>query len=281
MPLTSNCDAIGIFPEDAFNKIIDLIRYQMPSTFNYATENLIKQKQFCNRIYADPVLEQMGKTIVTKVDRVPVFGSNSGFDFCLQVKELKLDFHPSNTVVLPPELGSLAVQQFALSLKICAGLACGNFTQVVFNPKVITSNVVKTPSANVSDLKNLSKKKISEIFNMDRGIVFNPFYDNGLSCFCMEVFAKLTVINDSNFLSLKLIGLEIKDIEPVVLENIIECYVKKLLQETVFPKMKIAMSKLIFGLDSYATVSPMPINPTIPFNPSVTNNNLTVYLKVQ
>lgn len=281
MPLTSNCDAIGIFPEDAFNKIIDLIRYQMPSTFNYATENLIKQKQFCNRIYADPVLEQMGKTIVTKVDRVPVFGSNSGFDFCLQVNELKLDFHPSNTVVLPPELGSLAVQQFALSLKICAGLACGNSTQVVFNPKVITSNVVKTPSANVSDLKNLSKKKISEIFNMDRGIVFNPFYDNGLSCFCMEVFAKLTVINDSNFLSLKLIGLEIKDIEPVVLENIIECYVKKLLQETVFPKMKIAMSKLVFGLDSYATVSPMPTNSTIPFNPSVTNNNLTVYIKVQ
>jgi len=281
MPLTSNCDAIGIIPEDAFNKIINQVMYQMPATFNYATENLIKQKLFCSSIYADPVLEQMGKTIVTQVDQIPVFGTNSGFDFCLQVKDLKLDFHPSNTIVLPPELGSLAVQQFALSIKICAGLSCGNFAHVVFNPKLLTSNVAKVSSVNTLDLKNFLKKKISDVFDMDKGIVFNPLFNNSLSCFCLEVSAKLTVVNDSDFLSLKLIGLEIKDIESVVLENIIECYVKRILQETVFPKMQIAMSKLVFGLDSYATVLPMPTSSALPFNPSITNNNLTVYLKIQ
>ncbi|NHB69802.1 hypothetical protein [Perlabentimonas gracilis] len=281
MTLTSNCDAIGIFPEDAFNKIIDQVMYQMPATFNYATEHLIKQKLFCSSIYADPVLEQMGKTIVTQIDQIPVFGTDSGYDFCLQVKDLKLDLHPSNTMVLPPELGGLAVQQFALSIKICAGLACGSPSHIIYNPKVVSSNVAKASTANTIDLKNLTKKKISEVFNMDKGIVFNPMFVSNLNCFCLEVFAKLTVVNDSNVLSLKLIGLEIKEIEPVALENIIECYVKKLLQETVFPKMKIAMSKLVFGLDSYATVMPMPTSSAIPFNPSVTNNNLTVYLKVQ
>lgn len=281
MPLTSHCDAIGIFPEEVFNKIINRVMYQMPGTFNYATENLIKHKQFCSSIYADPALEQMDKPIVTKVDQIPVFGTKSGFDFCLQVKDLKLDFHPGNTIILPPELGNLAVQQFAVSIKICAGLSCGNLSRVVFDPKTLTSNVAKTSSANLKDLKNFSKKKVSEIFGMDKGIVFNPFHDNGLSCFCMEAFAKLTVTNDADFLSLKLIGLEIKDIEPLVLENMIECYIKKLLQETVFPKMKIAMSKLVLGLDSYANVTPMPTTPEIPFNPAITNNNLTVYLKVQ
>ncbi|MGI5847101.1 MAG: hypothetical protein ACOX5T_03610 [Candidatus Cryptobacteroides sp.] len=281
MALTSNCDAIGIIPEDAFNKIIDQIMYQMPATFNYATENLIRRQHYCNRIYADPFLEQMGKSIVTKVDRIPILGTNSGFDFCMQVKDLKLDFNPCNTIILPPELGNLAVQQFAVTIKICAGLVCGNLSQVVLNPKVVSTKVVKTASPKTSDLKQFSRKKISDVFNMNKGIVFNPAFYNRLSCFCMDVFAKLTVLNDSNYLSIKLMGLEIKDIAPVALENIIECYVRRLLQETVFPKMKIAMSKLVLGLESYVTVLPMPTDDVIPFNPSVTNDNLTVYLKVQ
>lgn len=265
MPLTSNCDAIGIFSEEAFNKIIRQVMYQMPSTFNYATKKLITQNNFCSSIYADPVLIQMGKTVVTKIDKIPVFGSDSGLDFCMQVKDFKLDFHPNNTVVLPPELGDLSVQQFAMSMKINAGVLCGNSRFSAIKPKEVT----------------LMKKKLSEVFLMDRGIVFNSFFRDKLSCFSMEAYAVLTIVNDSNFLSLKLIGLEIKDIEPVVLENIIEYYIKKVLQESVLPKMNIAISKLIFGLDSYASISPMPKSTAIPFNPSITNNKLTVYLKVQ
>lgn len=284
MPLTSNCDAVGVFPEAAFNKIIAEVMYQNPSTFNYATRSLIEQKRYCSPINAHPALIQMGKSVCSEVDKIPIIGStdnSSGFDFCLQVKDLKLDFHPNNTVQLPPELGSLVVQQFALTIKICAGISCGNSRNVVLKPDNLEVLVAKPKASVAFNEKKAEKANLSSLLNIDRGIFFPPLFLSNLNCFCIDVYAVLTVSNANNYLSLNLIGLEMKDIAPVELENSIECYLKSVLQNTVFPKMKIEMSKLVFSLDSYATVSPMPISAAIPFNPSVTNDSLSVYLKIQ
>ena len=38
MALTDHCDVFGAFHEDGFNRIVDHIRFQRPSMFNYATQ---------------------------------------------------------------------------------------------------------------------------------------------------------------------------------------------------------------------------------------------------
>ena len=45
-------------------------------------------------------------------------------DFCVQLVNGAVDFHPGNVFPLPPELGVLAAQRFAIGARVCAGLGC-------------------------------------------------------------------------------------------------------------------------------------------------------------
>ena len=38
MAFTDHCDVFGSFHEEGFNRIVDHIRFQRPSMFNYATQ---------------------------------------------------------------------------------------------------------------------------------------------------------------------------------------------------------------------------------------------------
>jgi hypothetical protein len=77
---------------------------------------------------------------------------------------------------------------------------------------------------------------------------------------------------------LKVTGIEIQDIAPLGLENMIECYLKQVLSLSVLPKMKIALSKLIFDVESYFTVGVTPVSATVPVNPDVASDNLSVLI---
>jgi hypothetical protein len=121
MTLTANSDVTGRFKETAFNKILHEVMIQNPKTFNYATSQIIKSNSYCSTIAVLPYLNSTGETICTEVDKMPIVGTtSSGFYFCIQFKELKVDFNPSSVIQLPPELGNLVIQQFALKGKVCA-----------------------------------------------------------------------------------------------------------------------------------------------------------------
>jgi hypothetical protein len=290
MALTNFSDVTGIFPETVFNTIIEEVMMQRPSIFNYASKDLIKNNNYCSPINVKPVLKTMGIDLCTEISKIPIPGSNnpnSGLDFCVQLKELKVDFNPTNTITLPPELGSLAIQQFALKGTVCAGLSCGKqlkFIGGLFD-SVKSKDAITVPTK-IRDrklpIKNIGIKNIKDIkdFEISTGLNFNPFNQARLSCFCLSFFAKLTIVNENGFLKMKLLGIEIQDITPLGLENSIECYLKHLLDDVVFPKVKLAIQDLSFNVQDYFTIGLTPTSAQVPYNPNVSNDKISVFFNI-
>ena len=45
-------------------------------------------------------------------------------NYCLQLVDARIDFHKRNAIELPPEIGDIPPQHFALTAKACVGLGC-------------------------------------------------------------------------------------------------------------------------------------------------------------
>jgi len=202
-----------------------------------------------------------------------VSDESSGLDFCLQLKELKIDFGPSSEIELPPELGTLNLQQFALKGTVCAGIGC---TQSGFNVVERDSRFnIRGTATERTHIKPISLGR-----NITNGLNFLPIDLMKMNCFCLSFYVKMVVQRDDTHLKLKLSGIEIEDITPIGLENAIECYLKEVLDHTVFPKIQIALEDLIFNVDSYFDIGPTPTSIQLPYNPDVSNNYLSVYLNI-
>jgi hypothetical protein len=261
MALTSNSDIFGSFNESAFNTIIREIMEQRPYEFNYASHDVAKFRSFCSPIKVNPVLESMGIKNCTIVDKLSLIGSNDpalGVDFCVQLKEFKIDFQPSNQIVLPVELGNLVLQEFSLKGTVCAGINCGGRINR------------KKPERKLADIK----------LDRVRGLQFFPFERLNMMCFCLSIYAKVVLVQEGKNLQLRLVGIEIEDISPLGLENSIECYLKQMLDNVVFPKMKLAIGDLVFNAGSYFTLGLTPVSPAVPFNPSISNDQLSVFINL-
>jgi hypothetical protein len=258
MSLTSNCDALARLNESAFNNIIREIMLQRPALFNYATKSLIASGTFCAPIAVNPVLANMNIAKATEVDPLPVIGAPAGtpgVNYCMQIRELRIDFHPGNAIALPPELSTLGSQEVALKGTVCAGIAC--------NDRIRVRDM---------ELAGVVRRDLA------RGLHFSDYLRGGLLSFCLSFYAKVRVVQVNGFLVLKVTGIEIQDIAPLGLENMIECYLKQVLSLSVLPKMKIALSKLIFDVESYFTVGVTPVSATVPVNPDVASDNLSVLI---
>jgi hypothetical protein len=264
MPLTSNSDAMGRFHESAFNKILSEFIQQRPATFNYATRKVIMTKSYCIPINMNEDLKTMKVKKCTQVKRLPIIGSDDpsqGIDFCLQISELKVDFNPSSEIALPTELGDLIVQQFALKGTIWAGLG-GDIPIANKNPFPVNKIILKDPKSGI----------------IDQGLWF-VFPKLQLNTFSMSLHAKVAVVDEDGFLKLTLLGIELEEMKPEGLENSIEYYLKHVLDHVVFPKLKIAVSKLTL-IKSNINFSLKAASEKLPFNPEVSNNYLSIFLNI-
>jgi hypothetical protein len=261
MALTSNSDVFARFHESGFNTIINEIMLQRPKIFNYATQNVLMYNGFCSPITVNPILASMGIEKCTIVDKFPIAGAadnSTGIDYCVQIKELQIDFQPSNQIQLPPELGNLALQQFALKGRVCAGMNCGG--------RIKSKKTIRK-------LEDLSSAKIT-------GLDFHPFDILEMICFCLDLYAKVVIIRENNFLKIKIFGIELQEITPVGLENTIECYLKQMLDSVVLPKMQIAIEDLVFNAGSYFSLGLTPISTAVPYNPDVSNDSLSLFINL-
>ncbi|UBM58352.1 hypothetical protein LAG90_16230 [Marinilongibacter aquaticus] len=273
MPITQHANVVGIFPEAAFNKVIKEVMLQMPDVFNYASAALMGQS-LCSPIRKHPVKGTMDFPTCTEVPKIPLPGlpASAGLDFCIQITELKVDFQPSNSISLPSELGNLAVQEFALKGKACCGVSCGNRTNVPIPGK--------DKGKQLKDGKAKEVKKDTGLLKDLEKVPYLPVTLPHLNCFCLELFAKMAVVRDSTSIRLQLLGIEIKDISPIGLENIIECYLFKLLNKVVFPKIMIKLEDLVFSVGEFFTVMPAAISATVPYNPNVSSDKLTLFINL-
>jgi hypothetical protein len=118
-----------------------------------------------------------------------------------------------------------------------------------------------------------------------------------LTCFCLELFGVAhlewgTIGNDpQQWLKVRLDGLEIVDLQPTPMENIIECYAATVLRLGILPGVSVKMEKLIFDVTAaleeegievgqQISLQPTPISAAVPFNPAIEDNQLKVFINL-
>ena len=270
MALTDHCDIFASFHEDGFNRIAGHIRRQRPSLFNYATAGLAKDVQrLCERIDAHPIVAIRANPLVTVVDLLPVPGTNYGLDFCVQLADFKVDFHPGNQFGLPPELGTLKPQRLAIYVRACAGIACP--------VDDLVDRLIPPPQTSPERPKD------------DRQPTpLTPLPFREIRCFCLDAYVtagiRIRWYGGKPYLEPFLDGIEIVDIEPKGLEDAMECYLKTILKLAVLPGLRVLLetSPLDIIKDKVTlSLLPMPTGAQLPNNPAIETDLLKAFVKVE
>lgn len=268
MPFTQFCDLFGSVNEQAFNNIILDLQKQRPSLFNYGTISFVNMPSLlCDQTIVtalDPDVANYANPVVKELPLLALPGYNGpmGLEYCLQLGGLAIDFQPSNTIQLPAGLlPPLQLQHFALQAKLCGAIGCPS-TATLLSAASQTGTTLPTPPAATVPL---------------------PFQNNTL-CFCLDVYAVLHVqqgnVNNTTVLSLVLDNLEITGLQPTGLEQAIECFLRSTLILGILPGIKIAFTSLIFNIGGILTLFPTPISGNVPFNPSIQNDQVQVFLSL-
>lgn len=264
MALTDNCDLFVSIHEDGMNRIARHIMRQRPSSFNFATVDVAANRELWCQIPEFTVdVTSFGDPIFTILPYLPVIGADSppvGLGFCVQVVGAQIDFHPSNAIALPPELGSkLREQQLAFELRICGGIRC--------------------PERDVLDRIPVTPPHARD---WTPPLVPVP---GRMNCFCIGAFAvghvEREFINGVERLVGKVDGIEIVDVKPERLEANLECYVRTAVSLYLRQKLAIPLQTLFFNFPLFGlgtiSLSPTP-NPPVPHNPAIEEDQLKAFV---
>jgi hypothetical protein len=265
--LTDNCDLYLALHEDGVNRVIRHIMRQRPSWFNYASADVASNRElWCNpKVVFTRDVTKYGNPIFKVEPPFPVFGSDAPpvyIGFCAQVTRAMIDFHPGNSIPLPPQLNPpLVPQRFSATFEVCAGLVCPSDREIEQLPVGSTGS-----AAEGRESKNRTPVLL-------RG---KPL------CFCLQVFIVGHFEHTpGDFLLGKVDGIEIVDIKPDPLESNLECYIKTAV--TVVLRQKLAISYKALGLSfplfDLATISLAPTpNPPVPNNPAIEEDQVKIFI---
>jgi hypothetical protein len=281
MGFTDNCDIFASFHEDGFNRIINHVRQQRPSLFNYATADVANNvKLLCKTIDVHPIVLLRNNPQVTIEDPLPIPGTNYGVSFAVQLVELKIDFHPGDEFNLPSELNPpLDSQRLAIKMTICGGIGCP--------PEEIIDRLIPPPA-------DPSDKQSKEDRTREKEPLI-PLTTRELNCFCLDAYAigglRIANYNGNPYLEPFLDGFEIVDIKPEGLENSLECYIGLMLKLSVLPGLRILLKHAPLNLTQGAgdffpqptnvVLSPMPVSSALPNNPAIEKDMLKVFIKTE
>lgn len=293
MAFTDQSDIFASFHEDGFNRIIEHVRLQRPSLFNYGTAEVAKNgKLVCSDVKTHPIVDARNNPYFTIVDPLPVPGTNLALNFVVQLSDIKVDFHPGKSVALPAELnGPLAPQRLAISLTVCGGIGCPDDEQLerlVPSPKVPGPNQPKDPKFSATrggDRTNAEQPKVAPVVLSAR----KP------DCFCLSAFVtggvRIANYDGRPYLEPFLEGFEIVDIKPEGLENSLECYIKVMMKLVVLPGLRMLLERAPLNLTKGATdffpaptnvkISAQPTSAALPNNPAIEDDQLKVFVKAE
>lgn len=279
MAFTDNCDLFAAFHEDGFNRLIFHVMRQRPSLFNYATVAIANNPELlCEVIQFHPVVTKRGNPLVTIEDPLPIPGSNFGLNFAVQLRDLKVDFHPGDEFVLPPELSPpLKAQRLAIKLRFCAGLGCppDDVVDQFIPPPPDPNAKPQDPAGHTGPAPDPRDEDIRPL----------PF--RRLLCFCLEVFVtggvRIRHYWGKPWLEPFLDGVEIVDVQPKNLEDSLECYIKMLLKLVILPKLRILLELMPVDIMQLAsvTLTPTPAPASVPNNPAIEQDQLKAFINVE
>ena len=266
MAFTDNCDLFAAVHEDGVNRVINHIRQQRPSWFNFATADIAANPElWCSKIDVTNDVKKYLNPFFTILPPLPLLGADSppvGIGFEAQLTKALIDFHPSNVIALPAELNPpLQAQHFALEFRICGGLGCASDREIEQIPVGGTSTSVT--GTNVPPPPK-------QIVLRTRPI-----------CFCLEVFVTGHFTFQNNLLLGHVDGIDIVDITPEPLEDNLNCYIKMCVNVVLREKLAIPISTYTFNIFNFAsiTLSPTP-NPPVPNNPAIEDDELKVFINL-
>ena len=281
MAFTDHCDIFASFHEEGFNRILQHVRRQRPSLFNYGTAEIARnQSLLCKTIDAHPIVFLRNNPLLTIVDPLPIPGTNFGLNFAVQLSELKLDFHKGGLFDLPPELNPpLQPQRQAIQLTVCGGIGCP--------PREVVGQFIPPPAEPKPKGTDTPRPSGRE------PIVALP--TRQLQCFCLSAFAtggvRIATYNGKPYLEPFLDAIEIVDIEPKGLQNSIECYITMLLKLVVLPGLRFLLQNAPLNLTQGATdffpqptnvtLSPMPTSAALPNNPAIEDDQLKAFIRAE
>ena len=284
--LTSNSDFYVAIQDAGINRLVRHVMRKRPSLFNYGTSFVAYNPQLlCQSIDVAPEVLQAGNPLVTVLPPLPIIGTSLALNYLIQLTKGELDFHPGNVFTLPSELNPpLGKQHLGVHFQVCAGLGCppaiGLPTLGRFPGKAATSgsNLARISTSDLSVSKN------GGIFNPNDGEVVLPTRE--LDCFCLDLFAtggaKITGAVGNQLIQPFVDGIDIVDIKPDAIENMIECYALLALNQGILPSIGQVISKFAFS-------NPLPSNlgsiifsasTTVPNNPAIEDDQLKAFINL-
>jgi hypothetical protein len=258
-------DLYAAISDDAVNRIIERLHARAPYLFNYVAPSikLLTDPQGAFIGIADNWLtcsdvEPNPPPGIPRYRRIPPLqlpGIAVKLPCSIQLIELKIDFQPSDTIVLPEELlPPLAAQRFAIRAMVQFGLACVPAAAVGFpGLRTFGDNIPVTQ--------------------------FPVLPVESLTCFIVQIFAvgHLTVDAASQQITMQVDGLEILDVAPPGFEEAIECYLIAMLKGAILPGLVLALQTIPINTLGLTAVTPT-LTPGLPNNPAVEQNELRVWL---
>ena len=302
MPFTDLSDLYGAVNEEGINRVVRHVMRKRPSLFNYGTQAVISNPRLrCAPIDAAPEVLAYGNPLMTREDPLPILGTDGrfGLDFCAQLTEVKVDFHPGGAVSLPPELAPLDAQRFAVSATACAGIGCPSDDWLRRLRELLTREKLnQLRAARMAAVGMMSSyqpadrpKEPNQLDDRQPKPPPQPIPVDRLNCFCLSLFLEghFEIGGSSALPELEALvdGVEIVDIAPRELEDSIECYLRLVLELGVLPQLTVAIQKLVLSVNENPD-SPVPTIdievpvgvPTIPHNPAVEQDELRLRANV-
>lgn len=302
MALTDRSEFFASVNEDAFNGLVRLVQQQRPALFNYGTAAFAQaHKRWCHPIKPDPRVLKAGNPLITVQPPIPVIGSPVpiGLNWLFQLVDLQLDFHPNDIVALPPELGRLPEQHLALRVKACFTLDCPG--EDFMREQLPRVEELAAAMRGLDDIvREATDKKPRPDDRQPPSVptepIVPPLAREG-ECFCLELFAVLhfewgpigPAVPPEYWLKLRLSGLEIVDISPRPLENMIECYLAAVLRLAVLPRLSLPIETLVLDITAEmrrlgvrlaqrVRLVPSPVPAAVPNNPAVEKDELRLFV---
>jgi hypothetical protein len=272
MAFTDNCDLFASVHEDGINRVARHIMRQRPSLFNYATQYVRDHPELACH-FPDHTLDvtNHGNPLFGLENAIPIFGADAppvGLNFCGQLVDAKIDFHPGNVIALPAELNPpLKPQHLAMMVKICAGIDCPI-------QDLIDKIPPGSPFGNAAGTER--PKQPPEFVPPSRKLI----------CFCLTAFViahvELVTVAGKAYLMGKVDGVDIVDIKPDEMEDGVNCYLRTtmevlLREKLAIPLEKLALSFPLFGMPIALTPSP---NPPVANNPAVEEDQLKAFVTI-
>ncbi len=324
MAFTEHSDLFGSVHEDGLNLVLRHLMRQRPSLFNYATpEFAVNPHLLCMPIEADQRVLAAGNPVFTELEPLPIFGApfDLGVNFCLQVTKVAIDFHSGQAISLPEELAPLGEQRFALTAQALGGIDCPSNDYIDEMLPVIEQRLLEQQKLAVGRVKDdeahgrfggstltapraaqpavLATRDLKPI----RGAVRVPprdivvFPTRRLECFGLGLFIEgffewgPVTGSQQAWLKTRLAGVEIVDLQPVLLENQIECYLSTVLKLGVLPRLMVPLEKMVLditatlaerglALGKQVTLGPSSVPGDVPHNPAVEGDQLKAFAKL-